>query len=115
MRMKHLVNLHDVEMAVVHDIKKRNCRRHTGGCRGCALFVDRESGLDRLCGDDDGAESGRGEKILMALYIFGLLVSWALACVALGLVAVFLSDKAVKLNREGRRRWQERYRRDEDE
>ena len=26
-----------------------------------------------------------------------------------------ISDKAVKLNREGRRRWQERYRRDEDE
>lgn len=25
---------------------KRNCRKHTGGCRGCALFVDRESGLD---------------------------------------------------------------------
>ena len=45
-RMKHMVNLHEVEMAVVHDIKKRNCRRHTGGCRGCALFVDRESGLD---------------------------------------------------------------------
>ena len=45
-RMKHLVNLHEVEMAVVHDITKRNCRRHTGGCRGCALFVDRESGLD---------------------------------------------------------------------
>ncbi len=44
--MKHLVNLHDVELAVVHDIKKRNCRKHTGGCRGCALFVDRESGLD---------------------------------------------------------------------
>lgn len=38
--------LHEIEMAVVHDIKKRNCRRHTGGCRGCALFVDRESGLD---------------------------------------------------------------------
>ena len=45
-RMKHLVNLHEVEIAVVHDIKTRNCRRHTGGCRGCALFVDRESGLD---------------------------------------------------------------------
>lgn len=45
-RMKHLANLHEIEMAVVHDIKKRNCRRHTGGCRGCALFVDRESGLD---------------------------------------------------------------------
>nr|WP_304097996.1 hypothetical protein [Mitsuokella multacida] len=44
--MKHLVNLHDVELAVVHDIKKRNCRKHTAGCRGCALFVDRESGLD---------------------------------------------------------------------
>ena len=80
-RMKHLVNLHEVEMAVVHDIKKRNCRRHTGGCRGCALFVDRESGLD---------------------------------CAAM-MMEVFLSDKAVKLNREGRRRWQERCRRDEDE
>ena len=54
-------------------------------------------------GDDDGAEPGRGEEILMALYIVGLLVSWVLACVALGLMAVFLSDKAVKLNREGRR------------
>ena len=51
----------------------------------------------------------------MALYIVGLLVSWALACVALGLMAVFLSDKVVKLNREGRQRWQERYRHDEDE
>ena len=50
----------------------------------------------------------------MALYIVGLLASWALACVTLGLVAVFLSDKAMKLNREGWRRWQERYRRGED-
>lgn len=45
-QIKHLVNLHDIEVAVVHDIKQRNCRKHTGGCRGCALFVDCESGLD---------------------------------------------------------------------
>ena len=45
-QMKHLVKLHDIEVAVVHSIKKRNCRKHTGGCRGCTLFVDRESGLD---------------------------------------------------------------------
>lgn len=52
---------------------------------------------------------------MTALYIVGLLGSWALACVALGLVAVFLSDKAVKVNREGWRRWQDHYRRGEDE
>ena len=44
--MKHLVKLREVERAVVYDIKQRNCRKHTGGCRGCALFVDCESGLD---------------------------------------------------------------------
>lgn len=44
--MKHLVKLREVERAVVHDIKQRNCRKHAGGCRGCALFVDCESGLD---------------------------------------------------------------------
>lgn len=44
--MKHLVKFREVERAVVHDIKQRNCRKHTGGCRGCALFVDCESGLD---------------------------------------------------------------------
>lgn len=44
--MKHLVKLREVERAVVHDIKQRNCQKHTSGCRGCALFVDCESGLD---------------------------------------------------------------------
>ena len=44
--MKHLVKLREVELAVVHDIKQRNCQKHTSGCRGCALFVDCESGLD---------------------------------------------------------------------
>lgn len=44
--MKHLVKLREVERAVVHDIKQRNCRKHMSGCRGCALFVDCESGLD---------------------------------------------------------------------
>lgn len=44
--MKHLVKLREIERAVVHDIKQRNCQKHTGGCRGCTLFVDCESGLD---------------------------------------------------------------------
>lgn len=45
----------------------------------------------------------------MALYIVGLLVSWALACVALGLVAVFLADLAVEMNRDRMRQWRERH------
>lgn len=45
--MKHLADLQEIELAVMRDIKKRNCQKHPRGCDGCSLFVDCESGLDR--------------------------------------------------------------------
>lgn len=44
--MRHLADLHEIERAVMRNIKKRNCRKHPRGCGGCSLFVDCESGLD---------------------------------------------------------------------
>lgn len=48
----------------------------------------------------------------MALYVVALLGCWVAACLVLGLVAVFLADVAVEMNRDRIRQWRERHRDD---
>lgn len=48
----------------------------------------------------------------MALYVTVLLACWGAACLVFGLVAVFLADMAVEMNRDRMRQWRERHRDD---
>lgn len=44
--MKNLVDVRDLESAIMRGIKHRHCQRYQKACQGCPMFIEQESGLD---------------------------------------------------------------------